>query len=176
MKRGSEIGIATISTINREGTDDLKDLHYAINDLLYFYNKKYISRKDAEHILSCLQEHGTALSELKVPAKAKDKKEELLNAVRNIWKSVNSYYKSFKWSDSDISQIQATINYQVKQLVDAKSDGRLIKLPIKYLDENKMIYDNMVIDSGYADKLKLDTFKEFNEQIINVVVKKYSFE
>lgn len=59
MKLGRELGIAPIKSEFKEGNEELKVLHYNINDVLYRYSIRYIPRSLAPILIAKLESNFT---------------------------------------------------------------------------------------------------------------------
>ena len=172
MVRGEELGLAPIKCQNKEGTEELKKIHYDINDIFYMYKKKYISAFAGRKLYTELVTIGKSLAGLVVPAKAQAKKDELLTKLRATVLTLKHYANDYKWQSGDEKQIQATINWEMKRLLDAKKDHELWNNPIQYLEEIKEIRELYIIP--FPGKVLYGYLEEFNNEILEMINKKYS--
>jgi hypothetical protein len=155
MIKYEELNIKPISTENKKGTDKIKDIHYKINELLYFYSKKYADPTTAQDIINDITLHANQLKELP----DNPKRDEILNKLRDMVKSLIHYKKSFKWENNPntVDAIQRTLNYAIRNYVALKEknlNSNELYYNILYLIlENHRIYYNIL-------KPYIDTFPQ----------------
>ncbi len=172
MKKGQEIGLEVIKTENREGSTVIRGIHEKINEVLYPCKYRYISPSMTQRILNKLIELGKQLNDAEINDKAKAKKEELLEATRERVKSLKEYAKTYpEMTDSDISQVQATLKFQLAQYLKAKGDGGLDVQ--KLLRENKQIWDEMYLPCPSHDRVQTTDFVKMQDELINMLTKTY---
>lgn len=171
-----ELGLKPIQTENKQGNDKIRDIHFKINELLYFYSKKYADNITAQEIIDKLTVYAKELKELP----ENKKKDEILTQLRTIVKSLINFKNNFKWEKlpSTIDAIQRTLNYAVKNWVDFKEHNlSLIGISkgkeqeaVKLMVENNRIYSNILKPflEKYpykTEELKLKSFITLNNDI-----------
>lgn len=172
MKRGKDLGIETIKTVAKEGTQQLKDLHCTVNDVMYKYSWKYISPKMSERIYNQLAELGKELNNLSVPDKAKAKKEEILNAIRTVLRNLKAYGNGYRWMQTDADEVQKSLGFLLSDYLNHKGDEDFDA--VKALAVNKEIWDDMYMACPYQDRIKTDKFKSMQSELLEVVKTKYA--
>lgn len=172
MKKGEELGIKPISTVSKDGTQKLKELHCAVNDVMYLYSRKYISPKMAEKIFDRLVDKGKELNDLDVPDKAKKKKEEILEAMRSAVKELKSYIKDYKWVESDADEVQRTLKFLLSTYL--KSKGGEDFDAVRTMTINKEIWDDMYMECPYKDGIKVKPFQKMQDELLRSVVERFT--
>lgn len=120
IKKLVELGITPLKCENKEGTENLREIHHRINDIIYPNGGKYIDRKLKEDIYSQLVEEGKKLNDLKVTERAEPKKKELLEKLRKVCLSLKSYDAYLDPTDTPFAQ--KTINYFIHQFITVKKE------------------------------------------------------
>ena len=169
MKRGTELGIAPIKTEARRGNDDLKKLHFKLNELMYHYAKRYISPMVAEKISENLIKIGVEFKEFTGTEAAK-KAAELQEKIRPVIINLRNYIAAFRWSQEDLPQIQASINYFVRETVKLKKAGMLEEKSLEVLKDIKEIWKGMVEPSGLEKQLNLKSFNDFKDELLEGII------
>lgn len=182
MIKYEELNIKPISTENKQGTDKIRDIHIQINKLLYFYAKKYADPITAQDIIEDLTIYAKQLQDLP----QNNKKDEIINKLRDIVKSLIQFKKSFKWSNNPntIDAIQRTINYAVKNWVDLKNniskENNIYQKILELIIENSRIYTNILkpFIEKYPDKyndIKFDNFIILQGELFGKLQNQFSF-
>lgn len=174
LLQGNEIGLAPIRCKNKEGTESLKTLHYRVNDILYAHTYRYIFQEEAVTINSKLVALGKELKELKVPEKAQPKKNEILNALRTICRSLQGY-SNYPQTSDDAEAIQRAVNGLVHQFIKTKNDSRRTPAGdsrltpeewLTFLVRTRKLYD---YTNGHHHLLKLDTLRKVNAECLEAI-------
>ena len=163
MKNGNEIWGTFIVPVNKATNVRIKNLHYAMNQILYDNNKRYISPISAKRILDKLIELGVSLKELNVENTYKPKKEEILSRLREICKSLIKYRKNYMWTEDDAIQINNTLKYQVKMYIDEK-DKETMNV-INFLKRNREIWEEMYVPYPNKELINTKHFVEMQTEL-----------
>ena len=172
MKKGEELGIKPISTVSKEGTQKLKELHCAVNDVMYLYSRKYVSPKMAEKIFGKLVDLGKDVNDLEVPDKAKKKKEEILEAMRSAAKGLKSYIKAYQWAESDADEVQKTLNFLLSTYLKSKEGDDFDA--IRTMTINKEIWDDMYMECPYKNGIRMNSFKKMQDELLRSVADRFA--
>lgn len=177
MVQGSSLGLECIKTENKEGNEEIKTLHYKINDILYKHNKQYISDVTARRISKELTQLGVELKNCTVKGKEELKQKEILQALRTIVKNLNGYADDFSWDDVDLAPIQSTVNYCVAQYVKMKKESELGEVQIlRLLNRQKEVIEDFLKPSDEVLKdLNIIQFKKMNEELLKMLADRYSY-
>ena len=182
MIKYEELNLKPISTENKQGTDKIRDIHIQINKLLYFYAKKYADPKTAQDIIEDLTIYAKQLQDLP----QNNKRDEIINKLRDIVKSLIQFKKSFKWSNNPntIDAIQRTINYAVRNWVDLKNnyskENNVYQKILELIIENSRIYTNILkpFIETYPEKyndIKFDNFIILQGELFGKLQNQFSF-
>lgn len=175
MKKLIEItGVNTIKPETRETVDDLKELHYKANELLFSYNYTNINLKMAEALKKQFTKIGESIKDLDLHFKPKvnQKKNEILVILRTIVKAITNYINDYDDRD-DLKGAQAVINYQVAQYIKGKENNATEEEIIKQLKRNKIIHTCYIKGN---DNIKSDTFIKMQQELINKLTNKYQID
>lgn len=172
--QGQNLGIECIKTENKQGNDNIKRLHYDINDVLYQYNKAYIAPSIAERIIKQLTEYGKELKGVEVQGNEALKVNEILDALRQIISSLKLYVKQFEWTSSDKEIVQKVINYCVYNFVEAKKGDMCDSQILKLLKKQKEVTEDYIIPSGFKG-LNTQSFTDMNEELFKMLRERYHF-
>ena len=94
-------GFEVIKPTHKEGTEALKALHYEANKIIFKYNRRYINDNIKDSLLKEFSRLGGEIKELEVTDKAKPKKKEILEALREIYKRLYNYkpdMSKYEWA------------------------------------------------------------------------------
>ena len=166
---GKTLGITPIKCEAKEGTDKIKEIHYAVNDILYENSGKYIFQPMAERIYNQLCDYGKQLASLQVPDRANAKKSELLSKLRTVCNSLK-VYKGQNQTSEDLKEMQAAINWLLHRFIEAKPT-LTPEQALKFLKETKEMRDYVF---PWDEDLKTGNLVKMNTQLINFITEKYS--
>lgn len=167
MKLGREIGLAPIKSEFKEGNEELKVLHYNINDILYRYSIKYIPQSLAPNLIAKLESNFYALEKMK-SNKAKD----IFNQLRFITKNLRNYYENYQVSDKDVEQALKTAKFQLstylKKNLNTTPSGQILQL----LEQNRGVYQY------YLKPLSIDykPFSKMQSELLSELTKRYELK
>lgn len=172
MRKGEELGIESIKTQSKEGNHKLQALHYRINDILYDYKMRYISPHTAIRVANDLTTLGVEVKEVDVNTKAVAKKEEILSKLRTIVQSLKQYAKSYVWQQSDSSQVEATLKYQISKYIRTKENLDVEKM----LCENKQIWEELYLQCPYRGRIQTKKFVDMQYELLDIFNNKYQIK
>lgn len=161
MKNLEEIRIAPIKCENKEGTEQLKGLHYAVNALVFNNLKTPISEARKERLLTAFIEIGKEVAGIQQPSKVIAKRDEILTKLRAICKTLKGYV-----SDEDEAQKSKVIGYTLSAYLRAK-DNLSTEDIIKHLQAIKQTAD----DYGTTKALVRG-----QEELLAMLTERYSIE
>jgi hypothetical protein len=168
LELGKSIGITPLKCEAKEGTDKLKELHYAINEQLYKYSGKYIFKAQAERLFTQLCDYGKKLASLEVPDRASAKKSELLGKLRTVCNSLKTY-KGQNQTSEDVPLMQKAINFLLHRYIEAK-DTLTPEQALEFLKETKELRDYVY---PWDEGLKTGNLVKMNTQLITFITEKY---
>lgn len=174
LVQGHNLGIEPIRTENKQGNEDIKRLHYEINDVLYQYNKAYIAPHTAKRIIAKLTELGKKLKQVNVDGAEALKANEILQTLRVIITNIKMFMNEFRWDESDKEIIQKILNYFVYMYVEDKKKGMMDSQILKHLKKQQEIMVDFVVPSGYKT-LNTTQFSNANNELLNLINNKYSY-
>lgn len=177
MVQGYSLGIECIKTEHKEGNEQIKTLHYKINDILYKYNKQYISNITAKRLINGLTGLGKELKGVDTTDKIDLKKQEILKALRTVVKNLQGYVEDFSWDEVDRTPIQSIVNYCVAQYVKMKKEGQLTDDSIlKLLNRQKEIINDFILPASDTLKnLNMEAFRKMNDELLNALADRYGY-
>lgn len=166
---GKDLGLNPIKCTNKEGTDQLKSLHYQVNDILFTLNGKLVFKSTATKAFNSLTELGKTIKELPVPDKANAKKEEILGKLREVCLKLRNYITTYKEEESDVPAMQKSVNFWLHRYIDEKSkNGLTLSVIVSLLQDQKELWENVY---HWRDQLKLDNFRKANTEIMGMVTR-----
>ena len=167
LKKGFEIGLTPIKTQSKEGTQQLKELHYKVNDVLFGLSGKLLFKKDAELAFTKLCGYGKELNALVVPEKAAAKKSELIAALRKVCTVLRKYIGEVCVTEEDIPTIQKSINWAIHKYIQAKEEDKLDTMTVVgMLAGNKELWQNI---EPFLDNLRLSNFQKMQRELLNIL-------
>jgi hypothetical protein len=140
IKKLSEMGIAPIKCENKIGNDKLKELHYKVNQTIFFYSKKFINKAIKAKLMDIWSTVGLEIKNLDVPQSAKAKKEEILQKLRERFTLLLQYKTDLIEEKLNYGAMQ-TMKYQVSTYL-YKKDHNTLQTPeqiIELLNEFKTV-------------------------------------
>ena len=179
MKKFNEItDYKNISCINKVGTEELKELHYKANKIIFDYNMQHAFPQNTTKVINQLTEVFIKIKNLEVKSSATSKKEELLEQGRKIVNGLKEYIKNFKYDDSCINAIENMCRFQLSKYLKGK-DRLTITDIIKLLEENQSLYQIVEdVENNLNTNIKVKPFLRMQEELIDMVSNKlqqYSF-
>ena len=170
MHKFNEIAnFASIKCEAKVGTEELKELHYQINDIIYSYNMQFAFPRNIEQAISQLTEVFVKIKDLEVKDAAMDKKNEILTKGRAIVQSLKTYLNNFKYDDSCITSIESMCKFQLSKYLKAK-DHLTIETGMELLRENVALSD---IAKDITDNLNtqpnIKAFLKMQGEIIEIL-------
>lgn len=170
LKQGKDVGVSVIKCQNREGTEQLKKLHYDVNDILFKWRGKYMFQADAEQVFTELCNAGKEINALVVPEKAAAKKMELLTALRNICTTLRGYCREEQTSE-DLELMQKAINFWLHSFIEEKQKGAIpTEKIIELLTECSRLWCRT---ERWRDELNLGNFTKANAELLNILKQRY---
>ncbi len=172
--RGEEIGVTPVKFKNHPTTKQLEDLIYELNDMLYFFSKRYINQYAQNYILRHLTDIGLYMKAIpeKGCTKWNARRDEALAQMRKIYKSVKSHIcgsdKDSEWLMEKMAKynlslfLKAKENYCGVQGIPEKMRINMLKdnlklLQIYFQDFPYRVYGNIL--AGMQKEI-LDSFTE----------------
>lgn len=173
MVTGIELQLECVKFKNHDKSNPvLEDLIYQMNDLLYMFNRKVISKAAKEYILTEIERIGTRANELE----DSPRKEEMILALRKNYKTIrNADIKAP--SAEDREDYTKLINYCVAKSIKAKNGT--IDTIIKQMNENKLVWDLYVkpfMKAKTLTNLDISNFCKVEKELLQIIGKKYDFE
>ena len=180
LKQGKSI-LSFIRTESKISSEKITDIQHQANDLVYKNNMCYITPYTADTLFNQFVSLGTELSKERVTDKQRQKKEEVLESLRNNCKALKQY-KSAKLTVDDIPICQKVMKYQLYKYLEAKRNNTLSDSVIfDFLHSNKDIMDNMIKplqaikDDAFTEK-ELKNYCDMNREILNTLFQRYNYE
>lgn len=176
MIKYEELGVKPIITENKQGSDNIRDIHIKINKILYFYAKKYADNLTAQEIINNLTIYANQLKQLP----NNKKKDEIIDKLRIIVKSLIIFKNNFKWNNINetIVALQSTINYSLYIWVKFKKEHPNKNYTnndiLTIAEENKRIFFNMIkpfleLFPNNKNNLKLNQFISLQNELLNIL-------
>lgn len=165
------VGFNCIKPKTKQTTDDLKDLHYEVNGMLFKYGYTNISLKMAQGLLKRFIDLGKQIKELEIKKReVNDKRTEILTDLRTICKNLQAYIDEYD-DTNDRNDAQRTINFRVAQFIKSKEKPQQSEQ-----ESLEMLKFNKVIRCTYnIEGLKWESFDKMQTEIIESIVNKYRF-
>lgn len=159
MKTLKEIGLPPIKLKNKYGDKNIDNILKEINELLYFFNYKYVNQTAKEYLLKMLIQFGIELKNIDQPLakKSSSKKDELIEILRKYYTTLRIYYP-----DEDIELEQKMSKMMVAQYIRHKKEG------FKFRDYLDWLYNIKLFASLYTVTDSLRSVQ--NEIIKNFVI------
>lgn len=159
----NDMGIAPIKCQNKASDEKVKDLHYAINDLIYKYRFCLISGPMAKYLTSKLSEYRKDLRELYANEKGqiREKVAELGKRVSEYINTLNTYNPGESETDNARVLKKRVAEYvKVKDTMDFNSTLQFAK-------------DNWILNRKYHAEIPsfVKMQKELVQNLNNYVVK-----
>lgn len=163
MKNLKDITALTIKCENKETTEELKQLHYKANQLLFDFGYTYINTKMKDFLIASFADIGKEIKNLELSNwKHKAKQEEILEALREIVKSL-MHYDSDEDEGQCLKVLKATVARYLKDKEETTSTEENI---LHALAKNKVIADCFGGDDCVS-------FGKMQEELIEALVAKY---
>lgn len=162
LVQAKTLGLTPIKCENREGTEALKKIHYAINDVLYVNAGKYLFKPQAEKMYETLVNYGKELKDLEVPEKAQPKKNEILAELRTRCNSLKVYKQNNQVSE-DVPEMQRAVNWTIHLWIEAK-DSMTPEKALELLRESKTVHD---LVWPWSEDLKLSELVKMNHKLVS---------
>lgn len=170
LKLGKELGLKPVRTQSKEGTQQLKELHYKINDTLYKWSGRFLFQVDAEQVFAELCEYGKELNALVVPEKASAKKTEIVNVLRKVCTELRGYCREEQTSE-DLELMQKAINFWLHSFIEEKQKGAIpTEKIIELLTECSRLWCRT---ERWRDELNLGNFTKANAELLNILKQRY---
>ena len=172
MKKFNQIeNFKTISCVAKVSTDELKELHYQANDVIFSYNMQFAFPKNVEQAIKQLTEVFVKIKNLEVKDSALDKKNEILTKGRTIVQTLKDYINNFKYDDSCVAAIESMCKFQLSNYLKAK-DSLTIQSGVELLEKNTVLRE---IAKDVANNLniqpKINPFLKMQEEIVEILSK-----
>lgn len=161
MKNLKELNVVPIIYKGTK-TDEVREIQYSINDMLFKYQNTFVFKDEAEEIINHLMESGANLR-LDNSEASKYIKEQLRSHIRLL----KGYLETYSCTSEDIQKI---INFNVANYIkDKKNDNLDDKRIIHYLKQYKRIQKQA---EGYDVTAK--HINNMQKELLTMFVKKYS--
>lgn len=170
MVSGQSLKLECVKFKNHDKScQELEDLIYKMNDIIYFFSRKIINKTARSYILTEFEKIGT---------KAKDladspRKEEMLAALRHYYKVV----RNAEIGEDNAEQITKLIAYGIAKSIKVKNEKRDAE---KQLTENRMIFDlyiKPIYNSEFSKSIpNIRTFCALQKELQEMLVDKYTFK
>ena len=161
MKNLKELNVVPI-VYKGTKTDEVREIQYGINDVLFKYQTNPIFKDEAENIISILMESGANLRQDNSEA-SKSIKEQLRSHIRQL----NGYLDTYSCTAEDIQKI---INFNVANYIkDKKNDNLDDNRIIHYLKQYKRIQAH---SEGY--EVNATHINSMQKELLTMFVKRYS--
>lgn len=174
LKNLEELGIGIIKCKDNNKTEEVKELQYAANELLFPYLKNYLTPTQARSIAEKLTSIGVQLT--KIPAQSFSAISCIQDSLRPIIRTLKAYVKDFSWDVEDEEKLQKRMNYLVVQYLKAKRTETLDGKKILHLLEDWKTTFNFLI-SPNVDRypnLNTDAFMSMRKELLQLFVSLYS--
>lgn len=150
-----------ISCQNKIGTDNLKDLHYAANAILFQLKNSYVMKNRTIRCGKALKKISDSIKALEVTDKAKAKKQEVISAIDKAL----TYLRSIRKQEASVDEVQRTINFTVSQYLRNKPTNAREALDQIY------VMKELVSDIGDVklSKLKIKSFVQMHKELKEII-------
>lgn len=160
MKTLKEIGLIPIKCKVKETQDDLKELHYAVNDVLFTLGGTYITTGMQKRLLMLLKDKAEGIKNIEPKSKAiREKREEILERLRQYYRVLRDYE-----SNNDETQQSKVLKYRLFVTLRAKENFNQDEA-LKVLGYNKIIVSTCTV--------KNEKLNEAQSELINRLVQPY---
>ena len=177
MKRFNEIdNFKFLKCDSKLSNDDLKKLHYALNDVIYQYNNQFAYPANTQIVLDKLINLFQQIKELKIDNnQILAKQNELLTKGRSLVKSLKNYIDTFKFEQNDNKNIDSIIKFQFVKFKKIQQQQNKIIEYYNLICENKFIYDNLCQKAKENNvnlgNVNIPNFQRLQKQLINKIIK-----
>lgn len=170
MITGQDLKIEPIKFKDHNKKDQkLEELIYQMNDILYFFSRKIISKTARCYILKEFEHIGTNAKELE----DSPRKEEMLTALRHYYKVI----RSAEVGEDNIEQYTKLLAYAIAKSIKAKNDKYELE---KQLAENRKIFDLYIKPIYGTDICKnipnVKNFCSIQKELQEMLIDKYVFK
>ncbi len=173
---GKEISVQPIKLKNHRSNVVLDAELRELQKLLYFYAGKEIIYTARADIMTKMTEIGKNIVEIECDESAKPRKEEILLAMRTIFKSVKTYLVKPLTKD-DLDKIQKVCNYCIAKSIKVKEGSE--EDILKQMYENKKVYNiyaRPFLEAKLGVTLHIGNFMKIQQELLQIIGKKYGLE
>ena len=170
MITGQDLKLECVKYTNHNKSNQkLEDLIYQMNDIIYFFSRKVISKTARCYILKEFEFIGTKAKEIE----DSPRKEEMLTALRHYYKVI----RNAEVGEDNIEQYTKLLAYAIAKSIKAKKDKYELE---KQLAENRKIFDLYIKPIYGTDICKsipnLRTFCSIQKELQEMLIDKYVFK
>lgn len=168
-KTGKELGMNHLKFSDHKGTKELDELIRNAEDVIYWWQMKYITPQGKTDILNAFRTYGQAAANIQ----QSKRKDEFLNQLREAYRIVDAYKPDDYRDCSDYSQ--KMLNYAVSVFLknkDTLTDADILKL----MQDNKKLFNCIVkptMGKGIYQPLKLGSFLKMQNQLLTMFQSRY---
>lgn len=173
MVTGIELKLECVKFKNHDKSNQLlEELIYRMNDILYTFSRKIISKTAKSYILKEFETIGTKAKELE----DSPRKEEMLSALRHYYKVVRNAGIKAPCAD-DREEYMRLINYCIAKSIKAKKESTDVML--KQMSENKLVWDLYIkpfMEAKTLTNLDIKNFCNVQRELKELATAKYDFK
>lgn len=147
MELGKTIGVSPIKLENKYSIKEIDEIVYEINDILYYFNNKYINSKAKDYIKEKVTVLGKKLNNTPTNGDRTQRKAELLDKMRNVYSALSKYIP-----DDNQQQIVNMCKYQLAIYIKNKET-------MTEEDIFKLMKDNVLFTKIYGYSEKIDSIQ-----------------
>jgi DNA-binding NarL/FixJ family response regulator len=149
-------------------SEELKELQFAANALLFPFEKNYISPSECTVLVDKLTQIGMRMKDVEGSA-------ELIKQLRKIVSTLKNYKSNFQWTDDDREKTEKTVSYLVVQYLKKKRTNELTPEVItKLLNQWKRIYNHLVMPTQDEFQVNVKAFMSARQELLELFVKSYA--
>lgn len=174
--KGNEILVKPVKFENHRSNDELDKIIYEFQDLLYFYATKEIVVYAKCDILDSIEKMANRVKDIECDDKVQPRKDELLTAMRKIYKSVRNY-GVHPYKKEDVEIVQKLIQYLIAKSIKAKA-GTMDDI-VKQMEENKKAYKVYIkpfLEAKLGVMLHTGNLIKIQKELLQIIGKRYDFE
>lgn len=147
MELGKAIGVSPFKLTNKYSIKEIDDILYEINDMLYFFNNKYINSVSKDYIKEKITVFGKKLNNVATNGDRTQRKAELLDKMRNVYSALSKYAP-----DDNQQQITNMCKFQLAMYIKNKEN-------LTEEDIFKLLKDNVLFTKIYGYSEKIDSIQ-----------------
>ena len=147
MELGKEIGVSPLKLTNKNSLKEIDETLYQVNDILFFFNNKYINKKAKDYIKENVTLLGKKLNNIPTNGDKSQRKAELLDKMRNVYSKLSTYIP-----DDNEQQIANMCKFQLAMFIKNKET-------MTEEDRFKLLKDNVLFTRIYGYNEKIDSIQ-----------------